>query len=251
VALESGTYISDFNTSNPVDNTDTLATLGAHARLTKSFVKATFPNVTGAVTVTHTQLNTITSKVSTGLLTASGLTISTAKLAGRTTASTGALEEIAIGSGLAMSAGTLSVSVGTHVVEVSTGNGSGSGSTKIRRYTTTVTNTGTAITYADSSTLGGTFTINTDGLYAVLLTEMNSSIGIYGVSVNSNQLTTAIQSITYAHRGVLSYNGATGVPVSMGAVLKLSAADVVRVHAGTSLSTDTTDNCRFVIRKIG
>ena len=39
---------------------------------------------------------------------ANGLTMATAKLLGRTTASTGAAEEIAIGSGLAMTAGTLS-----------------------------------------------------------------------------------------------------------------------------------------------
>ena len=41
-----------------------------------------------------------------------GLTIGTGKLAGRTTAGTGALEEIAIGSGLSMSAGTLSATGG-------------------------------------------------------------------------------------------------------------------------------------------
>jgi len=42
-----------------------------------------------------------------GLITASGLTQSTARLLGRTTASTGAVEEITVGTGLTLSAGTL------------------------------------------------------------------------------------------------------------------------------------------------
>lgn len=45
-----------------------------------------------------------------GAITSSGLTQSTGKLIGRTTASTGAPEEITVGSGLSLSAGTLSAS---------------------------------------------------------------------------------------------------------------------------------------------
>jgi hypothetical protein len=45
-----------------------------------------------------------------GSITASGYTMNTAKLLGRTTASSGAVEEIAIGTGLSMSAGTLTAS---------------------------------------------------------------------------------------------------------------------------------------------
>lgn len=46
----------------------------------------------------------------TGAITGSGLTQNTAKLLGRTTASNGAIEEISVGSGLSMSAGTLAFS---------------------------------------------------------------------------------------------------------------------------------------------
>lgn len=45
-------------------------------------------------------------------ITASGLTMATGKMLGRSTASTGAVEEISIGSGLTLSAGTLSASGG-------------------------------------------------------------------------------------------------------------------------------------------
>lgn len=48
-----------------------------------------------------------------GSITASGYTQTTARLLGRTTASTGAIEEITVGSGLSMSAGTLSASGGS------------------------------------------------------------------------------------------------------------------------------------------
>ena len=56
MALESGTYIDSLNAANPV-STDGLAQADDHLRLIKSTVKATFPNLTGAVTATHTELN--------------------------------------------------------------------------------------------------------------------------------------------------------------------------------------------------
>jgi hypothetical protein len=48
-----------------------------------------------------------------GAITGSGLTMATGRLLGRTTASTGAVEEITVGSGLSLSAGTLAVDTGT------------------------------------------------------------------------------------------------------------------------------------------
>jgi hypothetical protein len=57
--LETGTYISDLNASNPDGATDTKATLDNHIRLIKSLLLATFPNITGAVTPTHTTLNKV------------------------------------------------------------------------------------------------------------------------------------------------------------------------------------------------
>lgn len=62
-----------------------------------------------------------------GALTSSGYTMSTARLIGRTTASTGAPEEISVGAGLTLSGGSLSASGGTGVTVVReqafTGNG--------------------------------------------------------------------------------------------------------------------------------
>lgn len=57
MALESATFINGLVASNPT-STDALAQADDHLRLIKSTIKATFPNITGAVTATHTQLNT-------------------------------------------------------------------------------------------------------------------------------------------------------------------------------------------------
>ena len=58
MGLETGTYISDLNSSNPVAG-DPVNEGDDHLRLIKSTVKASFPSVTGAVTATHTELNLI------------------------------------------------------------------------------------------------------------------------------------------------------------------------------------------------
>lgn len=57
MGLETGTYISDLNPSNPVDATDLVNEGDDHLRLVKSTILNTFPNITGAMTKTHTELN--------------------------------------------------------------------------------------------------------------------------------------------------------------------------------------------------
>ena len=64
MGLESGTYIDSLNSSNPAAG-DAVNEGDDHLRLIKSTVKATFPNVSGAVTATHTELNLIDGVTST------------------------------------------------------------------------------------------------------------------------------------------------------------------------------------------
>jgi len=59
MALETGTYINSLNASNPTA-TDALSQADDHMRLIKSTIKATFPNVSGAITATHTSINAAT-----------------------------------------------------------------------------------------------------------------------------------------------------------------------------------------------
>lgn len=56
MGLEVANFISDLVASNPTGS-DNASTADDHCRLIKSAVKNTFPNVAGAVTPTHTELN--------------------------------------------------------------------------------------------------------------------------------------------------------------------------------------------------
>ena len=56
MAVETATYISDLNTSNPAAG-DQKSEGDDHIRLVKATIKTTFPNVTGAVSVSHTKIN--------------------------------------------------------------------------------------------------------------------------------------------------------------------------------------------------
>ena len=61
MALETGTYISDLVATNPTGS-DPLAFADDHLRLVKSTLKSTFPNITGAVTKTHAEINALASQ---------------------------------------------------------------------------------------------------------------------------------------------------------------------------------------------
>lgn len=65
MALETGTYLSSLVATNPPQS-DSLTQAAGHLRLIKSTLLATFPNVTGAVTATHTELNAAAAAVAAG-----------------------------------------------------------------------------------------------------------------------------------------------------------------------------------------
>ena len=133
-------------------------------------------------------------------------------------------------------------------VMVHTGNGYGSTNTRIRRYTTVQTQTGTDITYADSATLGASFTINTNGLYAMSITEYSTSSCNFGVSRNSNQLTTDLLSITASNILTTSLAPTNGTG-SCAVTVYLNAGDVIRPHMDGNAVNNTVRN-RFSITKV-
>ena len=63
--LESATYISDLDSANPAA-TDLLSQGDDHIRLLKAVLKATFPNINGAVTLSDEDLNGLTALISGG-----------------------------------------------------------------------------------------------------------------------------------------------------------------------------------------
>lgn len=119
---------------------------------------------------------------------------------------------------------------GASMVRLNTANGYGSTNTKIRRFTNTVTNTGSDITYADSAANGASFTINTPGVYAISYSDIFNAQAANGISLNSSQLTTAIQSITVADRLCVADTGGSSFSATVATTIYLSAGAVVRAH---------------------
>lgn len=142
---------------------------------------------------------------------------------------------------------------GDHTVVVHTGNGHGSTNNKIRRFTTAMTEVGTAITYADSATLGATFTINETGLYEVYYQDVLSSAQTFGISLNSAALTLGIAGIPIATKMGMQISATTAGSDQCSAVtrvLRLTATDVIRAHTDGALAS-TADKVFFSIRKVG
>jgi hypothetical protein len=139
-----------------------------------------------------------------------------------------------------------------HEVTVITGNGMGSTNTRIRRFSTVQRNVGTAITYADSATAGASFTANEAGLYEIFYAEEHTAGTPYGATVNSAELTTAITSTVVSTRvGIAITNGAGNACTPLTRTMRLAAGDVVRPHAGASLTGTTAGLAYFSIRKVG
>jgi len=142
--------------------------------------------------------------------------------------------------------------IGDHEVIVQTGNGRGSTNTAIRRFSTISVNVGTAITYADSATLGASFTINETGIYAIQYTDDFGTNVIMGISRNSTTNNAAMNGSTPAAERIAisgTYSG-LGLPSNAVRVTKLTAGDVIRPNDGGS-SSNTTTFAFFSIRKIG
>lgn len=97
------------------------------------------PSGSGGITVTGGS-GTLAFSLA-GAYTAAGLTINTSKLLGRTTAASGAAEEIAIGAGLSLVGGVLAATGGAAALAKLTMNNSGSGDASGAQYDGTVVKT--------------------------------------------------------------------------------------------------------------
>jgi hypothetical protein len=130
------------------------------------------------------------------------------------------------------------------------GNGHGSTNTKIRRFSTTRINTGSAITYSDSSTLGASFTVNESGVYSINYSDSGSSSEYFGLTVNDSLLTTNVTDVSHGAALACMVRATASHPVVCSTTLNLSAGDVVRPHTnGTPDATSDTE-ATFRITKV-
>ena len=135
-------------------------------------------------------------------------------------------------------------------IRVNTANGYGSTNTRIRRFTNIVNNIGTDITYADSATLGGTFTINTNGVYSVSFSDQFTVANDMGVSINSTQLSTNISSVNVADILTAATTGGASYGAATSAVFYAATASVIRAHNAGSATGAAPNECQFTIARV-
>lgn len=120
------------------------------------------------------------------------------------------------------------------MVRLQTANGVGSTNTRIPRFSTVITNTGSDITYADSATLGSSFTINVTGVYSVSYSTSFSAVEQFGLSLNSSQLSTDFGAITATDRLSIATVAAAGYLSTVSVCMRFISGDVIRPHIAAS-----------------
>lgn len=143
----------------------------------------------------------------------------------------------------------LTVSATRSSVFLSGANGYGGTATKIRRYSNN-TVVGTNITYADSATNGASLTINVAGVYAITIVDNFSGASNVGISLNSANLTTNIQSLTAGEQIAWSSTGGANFGACVGAILKLNVNDVIRPHTDGAAVGTVTQGVYFRIVRV-
>lgn len=133
-------------------------------------------------------------------------------------------------------------------IVVHTGNGYGSTNTKRRRYSTVFKDTlNGRVTYADSETLGASFTVNADGLYYIERKDTSAVSSAMGVALNPSSGTTNYPS-------GLSFNqklGADGGVVGRVITTRwFTAGDIIAPHDGGTLFTGTSDDSYMIFRRL-
>ena len=138
------------------------------------------------------------------------------------------------------------------MIRVNTTNGYGITNTFIRRFLNIVLSQGSDITYADSAANGGSFTINTSGVYAISYSD-NIGVALFaGISLNSNQLSTNIQSINAVNIVAIALgSNTTNTGTHCGATIYLQASDVLRAHLSTNGAVGSfPSNAQFIVTRV-
>jgi hypothetical protein len=147
-------------------------------------------------------------------------------------------------------AGTVSM------VRLNTANGYGSSSTSIRRFAN-ITNgvngcviQGADITFADSATLGSSFTINTSGVYSISFNDTGTNNLCVGLSLNTTQPTVACYSLTnIGEILVTSVSFGANVPIAVSWTGYLPASSVIRPH-NDGTPSGIPARCQFTITRV-
>lgn len=177
---------------------------------------------------------------------ANGLTLSSARLLGRTTAATGAAEEISVGTGLSLSAGVLSNALSGTVTSVAASGG-----------TTGMSFTGSPITTSGTLTLTGTLAVGSGGTgltsYAVgdiVYASGTGTLASLADVATGNALISGGVGVapSYGKIGLATHvsgtlgvaNGGTGQTTAPAALAALSGFTTTATAAGTTTLTNAS-----------
>ena len=242
MALESTTFISGLVVTNPTSS-DNISDGDNHIRLLKSTVRATFPNVTGAVTGTHTAINSaVTSaNAATNANTASQIV----KRDGSGNFSAGTITAALTGNvtgNVSGSAGTASTAVRWTTARTISLTGHVSGSASIRGDA----NANISVTVADDS---HNHTIaNVDGLSTALSGKVDNSQVL--TNVPSGALFTD-NNTTYTAGSGLTLSGTTFSNAAPDRTVSLTGSGATSVSGSypnfTISSTDTNTNTTYSV----
>jgi hypothetical protein len=160
-----------------------------------------------------------------GAYTASGLTMATARLLGRTTASIGAAQELTVGTGLTLASGSLVNAAPDQVVSLTAGTAiSVTGTYPSFSVANTAPDQVVSLTGAGTTIITGTypsFTITSNDSAAGTVTSINASGGTTGMSFSGGPVTSAG---TLTLNGTLAIaNGGTGATDAPTALTNLGA----------------------------
>ena len=124
---------------------------------------------------------------------------------------------------------------------------------RIPRFTATVDTVGTGVTYLDSAANGASFTIATAGLYYVTYNAVFTLTNWFGISLNSTQLSTNVNSITDVDRLVVATTASLNTVDSVSVIQRFAVNDVLRPHISNGTLTTATGaaGTAFIIERIG
>jgi hypothetical protein len=135
------------------------------------------------------------------------------------------------------------------MLQIDTGNGTGTTPNYIRRFSGSATTTGNAaITYLDTAATGATFTAAQAGVYGIFYSDYGTGgRDLFGISLNSAQLTTQLINITSTTRFMMFSNPAANEIGSGATHVKLAVNDVIRCHGNSTSGISTADETQLII----
>jgi len=187
----------------------------------------------------------------TGAIADSPLTMATNRLLGRTTAGTGAVEELSVGLGLSLSAGVLAAVDSFIQLNTANGYGSGANGATIRQFTNVAKQRGshaTDFTVVMNGTVGTTITINTSDYYTFSYKESVASAQYFGLSINSTQLNSQFLNITQADQLCGGSCDNTSGGGGCGGRYYIPAGSVIRPHTN-AVGGGTAAYCQLDIAR--